>query len=44
MDSLTQIALGAAVGTAVLGRRAGPRAAAWGALCGTLPDLDVLVP
>ncbi len=42
MDSLTQAALGAAVGTAVLGRRAGPRAALWGAVCGTLPDLDVL--
>jgi inner membrane protein len=38
------MALGAAVGTAVLGRKAGPRAALWGALCGTLPDLDVLVP
>lgn len=44
MDSLTQLALGAAVGTAVLGRRAGPRAALWGAFCGTLPDLDVLIP
>jgi inner membrane protein len=44
MDSLTQMALGAAVGTAVLGRKAGARAALWGALCGTLPDLDVLVP
>jgi inner membrane protein len=44
MDSLTQIALGAAVGTVVLGRRVGPRAALWGAICGTLPDLDVLVP
>jgi inner membrane protein len=44
MDSLTQMALGAAVGTAVLGRRVGPRAALWGAVCGTLPDLDVLVP
>ena len=42
MDSLTQAALGAAVGTAVLGRRAGPRAALWGAVLGTLPDLDVL--
>lgn len=42
MDSLTQIALGAAVGTAVLGRRVGARAALWGAVCGTLPDLDVL--
>jgi inner membrane protein len=44
MDSLTQIALGAAVGTAVLGRKAGPKAALWGAVCGTLPDLDVLLP
>jgi len=43
MDSLTHIALGAAVGTAVLGRKVGPRAALWGAACGTLPDLDVLV-
>jgi len=43
LDSLTQMALGAAVGTAVLGRRAGPRAALWGAVCGTLPDLDVLL-
>ena len=44
MDSLTHIALGAAVGTAVLGRKVGPRAAAWGAICATLPDLDVLLP
>ena len=44
MDSVTQIALGAAVGTAVLGRKVGPRAALWGAVCGTLPDLDVLLP
>lgn len=45
MDSLTQLALGAAVGTAVLGRRLGPRRAALvGAVLGTLPDLDVLVP
>ncbi len=44
MDSLTHIALGAAVGTAVLGRKVGARAALWGAVCGTLPDLDVLVP
>jgi inner membrane protein len=43
MDSLTHVVLGAAVGTAVLGRRAGPRAALWGAVCGTLPDLDVLI-
>ena len=45
MDSLTQFALGAAVGTAVLGRRIGPRKAAIaGGLLGTLPDLDVLFP
>ena len=43
MDSLTQIALGAAVGTAVLGRKAGARAALWGAVFGSLPDLDVLM-
>ena len=44
MDSLTQIALGAAVGEAVLGRRVGRKAALWGAFCGTLPDLDVIIP
>lgn len=43
MDSISQAALGAAVGEAVLGRRAGKQAAAWGAFFGTLPDLDVLV-
>lgn len=45
MDSLTQLALGAGVGAAVLGRRIGPRrAAAAGAVLGTLPDLDVFWP
>jgi inner membrane protein len=44
LDSLTQIALGAAVGEAVLGHRVGRKAALWGAICGTLPDLDVLIP
>lgn len=44
MDSLTQIALGAAVGVAVMGRHTPvARAAAWGAVAGTLPDLDVLL-
>ena len=44
MDSLSQIALGAAVGVAVMGRRTAVwKAAAWGALAGTLPDLDVLI-
>lgn len=43
MDSLTQIALGAAVGEAALGRRVGNLAPAWGAVLGTLPDLDILL-
>ena len=42
MDSLTQVALGAAVGEAVAGPRLGRRAALWGAVAGTIPDLDVL--
>lgn len=44
MDTVTQIALGAAVGEAVLGRQVGRRAMLWGGLCGLFPDLDVLVP
>ena len=44
MDSLTQMTLGAAVGEAVLGRKVGYKAPVWGALIGTLPDLDVLIP
>ena len=44
MDSLSQIALGAAVGVAVMGRRTAPwKAALAGAVAGTLPDLDVFV-
>ncbi|MEM7449888.1 MAG: metal-dependent hydrolase [Pseudomonadota bacterium] len=43
LDSLTQAALGAAVGHLVAGRELGSRAALVGAVCGTLPDLDVLV-
>ena len=42
MDSLSQIVLGAAVGEAVLGRRMGNRAMVWGAVAGTIPDMDVL--
>ncbi len=42
MDSLTQIVLGAAMGEAVLGKKIGNRAMAWGALGGTIPDLDVI--
>lgn len=43
MDSLTQIVLGAAVGEAVAGRKMGAKAALWGAIGGTLPDLDVFL-
>ncbi|WP_339666363.1 metal-dependent hydrolase [Maribacter arcticus] len=42
MDSLTQIVLGAAVGEVVLGRKVGNRAMLYGAIAGTIPDLDVL--
>ncbi len=42
MDSLTQIILGAAVGEAALGRKVGNKAMLWGAIAGTIPDLDVL--
>lgn len=44
MDSVTQIALGGAVGYAVLGSKVGKKAILWGAVLGTLPDLDVLIP
>ena len=44
MDSITQIALGAAVGEAALGRQVGNKALLWGGIIGTLPDLDVFVP
>lgn len=43
MDSVTQIALGSAVGYAVLGSKVGRKAAVYGAVFGTLPDLDVLI-
>lgn len=44
MDSLTQAVLGASVTCAVMGRRTSfAKAAAIGALAGTLPDLDVLI-
>ncbi|MBQ4821710.1 metal-dependent hydrolase [Aquimarina sp. MMG016] len=42
MDSLTQIVLGAAVGEAVLGKKVGNKAMLWGAIAGTIPDLDVI--
>ncbi|WP_439131832.1 metal-dependent hydrolase [Polaribacter sp.] len=42
MDSLTQIVLGAAVGEAVLGKKIGNKAMLYGAIAGTIPDLDVI--
>lgn len=42
MDSLTQLVLGAAVGEFVLGKKVGNKAMLWGAVGGTIPDLDVL--
>jgi inner membrane protein len=42
LDSLTQIVLGAAVGEVVLGKKAGNKAMLWGAIAGTIPDLDIL--
>lgn len=43
MDSFTQIVLGAAVGEAVLGKKVGNKAILYGAIAGTIPDLDTLV-
>lgn len=44
MDSLTQIALGASLSVAVMGRRtAAWKAALWGGVAGLLPDLDVFI-
>ncbi|MBI5716839.1 MAG: metal-dependent hydrolase [Burkholderiales bacterium] len=44
MDSLTHVALGAAIGLATMGRRTAPwKAALWGAVAATLPDLDVFI-
>ena len=44
MDSLSQLTLGAAVGVAVMGRRTAVwKAALWGAVAGTLPDLDAFI-
>ena len=41
MDSLTQIVLGGAIGELVAGKRMGNKALLWGAIAGTIPDLDV---
>jgi inner membrane protein len=44
VDSLSQLALGAAIGVATMGRRTALwKAALWGGVAGTLPDLDVFI-
>ncbi len=44
MDSVSQFALGAAVSVAVMGRRTAIwKAAIWGGIAGTLPDLDAFI-
>jgi inner membrane protein len=44
MDSLSQLVLGASLSVAVMGRRTAVwKAALWGGVAGTLPDLDVLL-
>jgi len=44
MDSLSQIALGSAIAVGVMGRRTAVwKAALWGGIAGTLPDLDALI-
>jgi inner membrane protein len=44
MDSLSQLVLGACIGVAVMGRRTAVwKAALWGGVAGTIPDLDALL-
>ncbi len=43
MDSVTQVALGAAIGEAVAGKETGKRAVLWGGVAGLIPDLDVVI-
>lgn len=43
MDSLTQIVLGAACGEIALGKKIGNKALLFGAIGGTIPDLDVFL-
>ena len=43
MDSISQAALGAALGSAIAGKILGRSAILGGALLGTLPDMDVLI-
>lgn len=43
MDSITQAALGAALGEATLGKKVGNKGAVIGAVVATIPDLDVIL-
>ena len=43
MDSISQAALGAAIGEAVLEKKIGNTGAAIGAIVATIPDLDVVL-
>lgn len=43
MDSLSQLVLGAATAEAVIGKKVGNKAILWGAIGGTIPDLDVFL-
>jgi len=43
MDSLTHIVFGAALGEAILGKKAGKKAMLLGAIANTIPDLDVFL-
>ena len=43
MDSITQAALGAAIGEAMLGKKIGKKGAIIGGLIATIPDLDILL-
>ena len=43
MDSLTQIALGIATAELVAGKKLGNKTFLYGAILGTIPDLDIVV-
>ena len=43
MDSITQAALGAAIGESILGKKIGNKGAIIGAVVATIPDLDVIL-
>jgi inner membrane protein len=43
MDSLTHVVFGAAVGEALLGKKAGKKAMLLGAIANSIPDLDVFL-